>query len=417
MRKIFFIFLIALILNFSSAIAANQAKQSTQRPSMFADIAVTLISQEPDPAEPGNYVDLRFKFDNNGTGVAENVEVELLPEYPFSLDTGVDAVRSIGTLQSMQRGDIGVIVKYKLRVDKNAVEGENDIKIRFRADKGSWIEPEEFKVDIQTRDAILSVDDISISKEALEPGSKNNVKIKVSNKADSVLRDIKVRLELGSLPFIPLGSTNEKNVYQIGAKENYEFDFDLLANPDASAGSYQVPLKIIYADELGKVYVRNDTIGFIVGAKPELSVTLDESTIFEKEKTGEIVVKVVNKGVTDIKFVSLKLVQSDGYEMLSNEEVYLGNIDSDDFETADFKLFVKKTKNKAVKIPIIMEYKDANNNDYKQSIELDLNLYSASEAKKFGLKEGNGLVGILIVIVIVGAGLFYYRRYGKKKKA
>ncbi|MCH8014624.1 MAG: hypothetical protein IH823_07605, partial [Candidatus Dadabacteria bacterium] len=97
-------------------------------------------------------------------------------------------------------------------------------------------------------------------------------------------------------------------------------------------------------------------------------------------------------------------------------EVYLGNIDSDDFETADFDLFVKKTNERQITLPLILEYKDANNNDFKDSINLNLNLYSTSEAKKFGLKKRNKFVGILIITIIVGVGLFYHRKYLKKKK-
>jgi len=67
-------------------------------------------------------------------------------------------------------------------------------------------------------------------------------------------------------------------------------------------------------------------------------------------------------------------------------------------------------------LPVKLEYKDANNNDFDEIINLKLNLFSASEAKKFGLVNGNGFMGIFIVIIIVAAGLFFYRRYRKKKK-
>ena len=133
MRKALIIFVVLAALLASNVIAA----QTTTRPANINDIAVTLINQEPDPAEPGKYVDVRFKFDNNGSGEARNVMVELLPQYPFSLDPGADAVRNIGTIQSMQRGDVGIIVKYRLRVDKNAVERENDLKIKYKIKKYS----------------------------------------------------------------------------------------------------------------------------------------------------------------------------------------------------------------------------------------------------------------------------------------
>ncbi len=393
----------------------SAAAQKTQRPVNMHDLVISMINQEPDPAEPGKHVDARFKFDNNGTEEAISVEVEILPEYPFSLDAGREAMRSIGTIQSRQKGDVGVIVKYRLRVDKNAVEGENELKIRYRIDNGVWIEPEEFFVDVQTHDAILSVQSI-ISESSIAPGSKSLLKIGIKNMADSLIKDAKVNLDLSSVPLVPAGSTNEKTLYQLDSKSSYDFEFNLIAEPDAESKIYKIPLHLEYFDELGKKYTKNQTIGLTVGAKPDLSVTLDDSEIYEAQKPGEIVVKVVNKGVTDIKFMNLKLIPSNEYRILSNEEVYIGNIDSDDYETADFNLFIKSGKEKIVKIPVVIEYKDANNNDFKETIELNLNLYSALEAKKFGLKKGNGFVGNLVIIIIIVAGLFAYKKWRKRKK-
>ncbi len=83
---------------------------------------------------------------------------------------------------------------------------------------------------------------------------------------------------------------------------------------------------------------------------------------------------------------------------------------------ADFEIALKKVKGKDVMLPLLVEYKDANNNEYSKEIDLPLGLYSASEAKKLGLKKGNSKVGIIIVLVIVGVGFFFYMRWRKKKK-
>ena len=384
--------------------------------SKYADVRVSFVNQEPDPAEPGKYVDVRFKFENNGFDQAKEVVIELLPEYPFSLDPGKSAIKKLGALHARQLGKTAVIIKYKLRVDKNAVEGENELKLRYKFDGYGWIEPDNFNINIQTHDAILAVDAVSIDKKTLEPGSSGIVKIKLANKADSTLKNIKVTLGLGDLPLVPIDSTNEKSIYKIDSRQSYEFEFKVLAKPNADSGVYQVPLSVSYLDELGKNYLKNVTIGLIIGAKPDLSITLDDSEIYESGKSGEIFVKIVNKGVTDIKFMNIKLMPSDNYRILSNDEVYIGNIDSDDYETADFELFIRGGKGKEVSLPVVLEYKDANNNDFKERIELMLDLYSASEAKKFGLKKGNGFVGNLVIVVIVVAGLFIYRKWRKHKK-
>lgn len=389
------------------------AVQKTQRPPTSPSIDVHLISQIPDPTEPGKFVDVRFKFDNNGT-VARNVEVEILLEYPFSLYSG-DALRDIGTLQSRQKGDTGVVEKFRLRVDENAIEGVNELKIRFRVDGNSWIEPEEFIINIQTFDAILAVESI-ISEDSIIPGVSSLLKIRIKNMADSLLKDIKVKLDLGGVPFVPIGSTNEKTLYQLASKESYDIEFNLVAEPDAESKIYKVPLKLEYFDELGRSYLKNQTIGLIIGAKPDLSITLDSSEIFEAPKSGEIVIKIVNKGVTDIKFMNIKLQKSDNFQIISNDEAYLGNIDSDDFETADFNIFVNKIKEKSITIPILIEYKDANNNNFKEEIDLNLNLYSGIEAKRLGLKQGNKFTGILIVLIIVVGGVYFYMKKRKKNK-
>jgi len=63
-------------------------------------------------------------------------------------------------------------------------------------------------------------------------------------------------------------------------------------------------------------------------------------------------------------------------------------------------------------LPVKLEYKDANNNDFDEIINLKLNLFSASEAKKFGLVNGNGFMGIFIHSVpalFTGHKLWIYR--------
>jgi hypothetical protein len=412
MEKLKILIGILILIVFSLSVNA----QVMTKVSKDVDVRVSFVNQDPDPAEPGKYVDVRFNFENEGADQAKDVVIELLPEYPFSLEPGKSAIKNLGALYARQLGETAVTVKYKLRIDKNAVEGENELKLRYKFDGYEWIEPDNFNIDIQTHDAILAVEAVSMDKDALEPGSSGIVKIKLSNKADSILKDIKVTLGLGDLPLVPIDSTNEKSIYKIDSKQGYEFKFKVLVKPDADSGVYNVPLSVFYLDELGKGYLKNVTIGLTIGAKPDLSITLDDSDIYESSKPGEVVVKVVNKGVTNIKFMNMKLMPSEDYRILSNEEVYIGNIDSDDYETADFDLFIEKNKKDKIKIPVVIEYKDANNNDFKETIELVLNLYSDSEAKKFGLVKGNNKAGIFIVILIVVIGLFAYRRWIKRKK-
>jgi hypothetical protein len=101
---------------------------------------ISIVNQDPYPAEPGGYVDLMFKLENWGTDSASNVAVQLLPAYPFSLDPGVNDTVSIGTINGFQTDEKAAMVKYKVRVDKDAVDGTSEIKVLYTYDSGISVE-------------------------------------------------------------------------------------------------------------------------------------------------------------------------------------------------------------------------------------------------------------------------------------
>ena len=380
---------------------------------------VTMTSQIPDPAEPGRYVDIRFKFENNGSTVAEDVEAEILPQYPFSLDPGTSAVKSLGSINPRQKGDNGVIIKYRLRIDKDALEGQSEIKLRYGTSEGVWITMPEFKINIQPYDAILLLDKVVSKPETIKPGEKATIDLTFRNIAEILLKKIRVKITLGGVPLAPIGSTNEEVIEKIDKNEEANVRFDLIGEPDAQSGIYKVGVEFDYYDNLGNSYSRNSTIGLIIGSDPDLSVNIDSTTIYKSGVTGDVVIKIVNKDVNEIKFLNVKLAESKDYRITSPSEVYVGNIDSDDYETAEFTLFVENTKEKKVILPVTLEYRDANNIMYVEKVNLELPMYSASEAKQLGLIEGNGKVGIFVMLLVIVGGLFIYRRWrkGKRKKA
>ena len=416
-KKIILFGLVTFVLLIASVSAAVLTGLMTSWPIETGSIMrVTMINQIPDPAEPGKYVDLRFKFENNGSKAAENVEAEILPQYPFSLDPGTSAVKSLGSINPQQKGDNGVIIKYRLRVDKDALEGESEVKLRYRANKGVWITMPEYKINIQPYDAILLLDKVVSNPEIIGPGEKATVDITFNNIAEILLKKVRVILKLGNVPLAPIGSTNEKVIEKIDKNEEATVRFNVVGEPDAKSGTYKVAVEYIYYDGLGNSYNRNSTIGLMIGSEPDLSVNIDSTTLYQSGSSGDAAIKIVNKDVNEIKFLNVKLARSKDYTTISPDEVYVGNIDSDDYETAEFTIFVKSTKEKRIILPITLEYRDANNAAHTKKAELELPLYSTSEAKELGLVKGNGKVGFFVVILVIAAGLLIYRRWRKSKK-
>ena len=123
---------------------------------------------------------------------------------------------------------------------------------------------------------------------------------------------------------------------------------------------------------------------------------------------------IINKGVSDAKFLTITVLPSADYEVISPNDMYLGNLDSDDYETAQFKIKLNKIAGKSVNIPIRLEYADINNQRYVDDGQISLRVYSGSELKQ--ISGGNGYIGWIGLIILIVAGFFYYRHRKKNLK-
>ena len=97
----------------------------------YAYIDSTILNQDPYPAEPNAYVEILFKFENNGGLSIRDFMTEIIPIYPFSLDPSSNGVVKIGNIEGLQRDGDAIFVIYKVRIDKDAIDGNNKLKIRY----------------------------------------------------------------------------------------------------------------------------------------------------------------------------------------------------------------------------------------------------------------------------------------------
>lgn len=424
--------ILATIIVFIAVISAL-----TESSAAIPVLNLSLMNQDPDPARPGSYVDIRFKIQNNGATTADELLVELIPEYPFTLDSTEEASKYIGVLPPTGTRETVTIVKYKIRVDENAIEGTdgtNKIALRYKIGTGSWIK-QEFNIDVRTTDATIAIESVKSIPERIKPGEAAKVEIKVKNIADSTIKDISLKFDLGLstlnipatstslayydlVPFAPLHSATEKKVKMISSGEEVTFVFDIVAYANAEPRVYKIPIQLRYFDQLGEEYIKNDIVGLTVGTKPDIAVTIDKTEIYLGKSTGEVIVEFINKGFTDVKFLYVTLLDSEDYEVLSSEKVYIGNLDSDDYETADFTLYVNGGKDmlnqeREITLPLSVEYKDANNEAYSDQYDLKL---MVRNPKKLGVGNGNSTALFVVIIAVIVVGFFIYRRIRKKRK-
>ena len=382
------------------------------------EVSVTLQSQSPDPVEPGQTVVLKFKIENTGKESSDDVIVKVMPKFPFTI-YGDETEKNIGKLRASSTGADSEIVEFKLKVDENAVEGEVGIDlIAYVGEAGYAYTNGELTVDIQTQDAVLDITSITSDPKQIAPGQDAKITIMVKNLADSLLKDIKFKLDFDDddIPLAPYQSSSERRVASL--KTNYQdsLSFRIIADPSATPGLYKVPLTITYNDEKGNAYSVSDILAITVGEVPDVKVYIKKSDVLQDNSAGKITLELANAGSSNVKYLELYLLPSEDYKLVSTTDYfYLGDVDSDDTESEEIDVFIKNGVD-MLNMPVQIKYYDANNKEFQQTIDLKMELYSASKLKKYGVLESSNTWMFFVLIILAIGGYVYYKKFYKKKK-
>jgi hypothetical protein len=377
-------------------------------------VSASLLRYDPVPAEPGDIIDAYLVVLNSGGSPAEDVVLEFIDNYPFSADNAGDAMKTFPQIP----GQESWIAKYKVRINQDATEGTSYIKIRLTMKDSTASKEYLFPVEIKTNDPMIAIKSVEVTPENINPGSTATIRISLENLADSRLKDIAIKLStqktVGSttsvLPIAPLSDSLEKRLINLGPGQETEVTFSLIIEPGATSDVYRIPLTIDYSDENGNDYQRTDEIGIIVNAEADMQVYLETVDVFKDKRQGDITIKFVNRGLSKLKLVTAKLDESEDFSVLTHSrETYIGNIDSDDYETATFTVVAKKD---TLNIPLSITYLDAFNEKYEKKVTLTADLL---EEKQNG-KKSSPIGFIILAVVVVIVALFIYRRIRKKKR-
>ncbi len=391
--------LMVLLLVVVSAASVLAAKRG---PLISADI----LKYEPTPVEPGGYVEVWVSVNNEGT-TSEDFRIDFFPEYPFSLAEGEDEMKTLKALPTQENA----VIKYKLIVAHDAPNKDMPIKFQYQFGQSLVWTRLESELSVRTAGAILIVDSYTTTPEAIEPGDFVTVDISLKNGGKITVKDIDVTMELDESVMAPIGSGNTKRIKEILPGETGKVSFTLIADTSAEIKVYSVPLILKYKDIRNTEYEDETRISLIMSAEPDLILVVDSSEVTTPGAPGMVVLKIINKGIMDLKYLNARLVSTDQYEVLSpSSEEYIGNLDSDDFETFEF---IIKTNQKDVRLNTIVEFKDPYNKDYSKTFDLPLRVISQSELGVKGFPWGTTAI---VLLVIVGIIYWWYRRRKKKKQ-
>ena len=259
---------------------------------------------------------------------------------------------------------------------------------------------------------LISAVIIDVDYVTLYPGEEGRVSLNVENNENFDIGDVSVAIILNEVPFTSVGSST-KDVDDIDEDDDDSVSFTLRPSTDIVPGDYDIPYTVKYVDAGNNTedFTENGSFGIRVSAKTDLDFSAETRETAVVGKEGQVSIEIVNRGLGEIKSVSVQVFPQ-GFELLSNDKVFVGTIDADDSDTATFDVIYK---NKNPVFSARVTYKDFDNKDKTETVSLPVRVYTEEEALELGLIDKSNTwlyIGIGIVVLI----LWYFWRRARKRK-
>ena len=334
MKKIVFgvILIIFVLLSFSAVQAAVSSASSSSGDSLdaVAAISISLVNQDPDPAIAGDIVEVRLGVENIGGVTATNLIIEMVPAYPFELVTGQNAIQEVGTINAYQKDENMKIVKYKIRVDRDATAGSYELKLKYYEEGSAVIPTKSLSLDVRNRE---SAEVIYIDKTNLIPGKLSDLKFTINNVGSAPLRDLTFYWENEEQIILPVGSDNTKYIKYIEIGDSADLQYQVIADTNADPGLYKLDLYLTYEDPLTGEEKEISTIaGVYVGGGTDFDVAFSESS------SGQTSFSIANIGSNPAYSVSVIIPQQQGWRVSGSNSMIIGNLNKGDYTVASFSL-------------------------------------------------------------------------------
>lgn len=240
-------------------------------------------------------------------------------------------------------------------------------------------------------------------------GEEGRINIEVKNNLDNEIENVIVKLNLENLPFIAVGSS-ERDIDEIDDDDSEDVFFRIKTSTDAIPGNYNIPYQILYKEN-SVLKTKTGSFGIRISAKTNLDFSVEtQNNIINQQ--GRMSLRIINKGFGDIKFVSVEIYPN-GYELFSDEKIYIGTIGSDEDDVASFDVLFK---NANPGFSARITYRDFENNEQTEVMNIPFKVYTREAAIELGLiQENNTGIYIAAAIALIFAWIIW-RRIKKKRK-
>ena len=381
-----------------------------------ANLKVTIIGTNPYPAKIGEYLTLTIQVENIGGDKADNVDIEIVPQYPFSLDSEANAIQNVGVLNPGRTAT----KEFHLFVDKNAQKGVRSIDIRTKTGRDNPWSEKSFDIRIGTETfnskGTVELKEIVSDPKAFMPGDRGTITVTLTNTAttptvtiDGSDFDTNARIQAAVLRPLSEGIIVLDAPYEdmglLGPGDSIKLTFNIKIAENAAEGTHNLELAIegnsFDYNSIKNIPIKVDSSNIRVIPSKELQMVDGKATLeFD----------VANTHPNGFNSVSIK-PEAEGVKFYP-AEYFIGPMNPDELFTVEFNAMADNpfSADGEASEDINMNLTANYNNGINRHANTvgNLNFINASDSPESSSKAV--LAGGLIIISIPAAFLFYRRR-------
>jgi len=253
-------------------------------------------------------------------------------------------------------------------------------------------------VNVNTRHTLIKQPSIRLSRSVpvnITPGSAFDVTLDLQNEGLAAAHDITVEIITPNTS-ISSQSPERQFIRELKSGDRKAVTLSFQSDNDIPIGIRQIPVRISYLNADGTRLVQNEQIGILIQGTGELGIAkqiLDPELIYVGDMFS-LVCRIENTGTDKAKSVRATLdIPFEG-----TKEAFVGTIGPDNDAPAVFTL--KATQAGDIPFDLTIKYKD----DFGIHEEvIPLHVF-------VGERDGSGMIILLILVVLAGAGFLYWRR-------
>ncbi|AGF96379.1 S-layer domain protein [Methanosarcina mazei Tuc01] len=380
-----------------------------------ANLKVTIVETNPYPAKIGEYLTLNIQVENVGGAKADNIDIEVVPEFPFSLDSKENARQNIGALNPGRTAT----KEFYLFVDKSAKKGTRSIDIRTRTSPNDPWSEQSFDIRVGTETftskGTVELAEIVSSPEVFMPGDEGTVTVTLKNTAtaatvsiDGKDYDTNARIQAAVLRPLSDGIRVQYAPYYemglLGPGESIKLTFNIEVEEDAREGVHNLELDIE-----GNSYDYNSrkNIPLKVDSSNIKVITSKPLELINGQATVEF--DVANTHPNELNSVSIRPA-AEGLKFYP-AEYFIGPMDPDELFTIKFDAVRDNSSgsdnedSEGINMSVTASY----NNGINRHENVAGNLEFATDSLP---SEGNSTVAIagVIAVIFIPAAVLLYRR-------